>query len=55
MMNKKRVIALTLSAALLCGAVPGSLNGSIPAVAESAPGNIELSRQVAIGYGAAQE
>ncbi|HIZ83676.1 MAG TPA: glycoside hydrolase family 3 C-terminal domain-containing protein [Firmicutes bacterium] len=46
-MNKKRVIALTLSAALLCGAVPGSLNGSIPAVAESAPGNIELSRQVA--------
>ena len=46
-MNKKRVVSLALSAALLCGTVPGSLTAGIPAVAESAPGNIELSRQVA--------
>ena len=46
-MKKKRMVSLVLSAALLCGVVPGTLTGPLPAVAESAPGNIELSRQVA--------
>ena len=46
-MKMKRVISLALIAALLCGAAPGSFTGSLPAVADSAPGNIELSRQVA--------
>ncbi|MCI8360513.1 MAG: carbohydrate-binding protein [Clostridiales bacterium] len=46
-MNKKRVISLALSAALLCGVAPGFVTGPLPAVADSAPGNIELSRKVA--------